>query len=152
MKLKSAYYPPLLCISSSDNTFLQELIRSALTDLRNLSSRIAALSLFSSNETLEDVSTRDLVYILVPFVSAELETRVKATERDERIIHLGMAQRSLRTFVETLNNYDVVPATDGELYVKKVLDVKDPAKKRELKIKQYQKEKELRTRIEVCGC
>jgi immunoglobulin-binding protein 1 len=101
---------------------------------------------------LEDVSTRDLVYLLVPFVSAELETRVKATERDERMIHLEMAQRSLRTFVETSDNYDILPAADRELYEKKVFVVTNPAKKRELKIKQYQKEKELRTRIEVCGC
>jgi hypothetical protein len=98
---------------------------------------------------LEDVATRDLVYLLVPFVSAELEGRVKATERDERMIHLGMAQRYLRTFAETLDNYEIVPAAERELHEKKTSDVRDPAKKRDLKIKQYQKEKELRTRIEV---
>jgi hypothetical protein len=137
----------------TDHISAQELIRSALSDLRSLNSRITTLSLFSSNEALEDVSTRDLVYLLVPFVSAELEGRVKAPERDERLIHLGMAQRYLRTFVETLDNYEIVPATERELREKSTLDIRDPAKRRELKIKQYQKEKELRTRIEVFdGC
>jgi immunoglobulin-binding protein 1 len=90
------------------------------------------------------------VYLLVPFISAELEGRVRAVERDERMVHLGMAQRCLRTFVQTLDNYEIVPAAERELHERKTSDVKDPAKRRELKIKQYQNEKELQTRIEVC--
>lgn len=127
----------------------QELIQSALFDLRSLSSRITALSLFSSNETLEDASTGNLVYLLVPFVNAELEGRVKAIERDERLIHLGIARRCLWTFVNTLDNYEIVPGAERELYHKKTSSVRDPVKRREIKIKQYQKEKDLRTRIEV---
>jgi len=88
----------------------------------------------------------------VPFVSAELESRVKAIERDERMIHLGIAQRCLWTFVETSDNYNIVPAIERDLHEQKTSGVRDPAKKRDLKIKQYQKEKELRTRIEVRGC
>lgn len=107
------------------------------------------LSLFSSNEALEDISTRDLVYLLAPFVSAELEGRVKALERDERMLHLGTAQRYLRSFVETLDNYEIVPADEKELYTQRSSDVKDMAKRRDLKIKQFQKEKDLRSRIEV---
>ena len=129
--------------------FLQDLIRSALTDLRSLSSRVIALSLFSANEALEDISTRDLVYLLVPYVFAQLEGRVKAVERDERMGHLGVAQRCLRTFVDTLDHYEIVPTADRKLHQTKSSDVRDPAKRRELKIKQYQKEKELRTRTEV---
>lgn len=129
---------------------VQELIRSALTDLRSLKSRIATLSLFSSNESLEDISTRDLVYLVVPFVSAELQGRVKTTEHSERMIHLKAAQQDLKTFVDTLDSYKVLPAEEREIYSKKTSDIRDPAKRRELKIKQYQKEKETRTRIEVC--
>ncbi|KZP21163.1 TAP42-like protein [Athelia psychrophila] len=127
----------------------QELIRSALGDLRSLSSRISTLSLFSSNESLEDISTRDLVYLLVPFVAAELQGRVKAIEHDVRMSHLGTAQRYLKSFVGMLEQYEIVPAGDRELYEQRSGNVKDPAKRRELKIKQYQKEKELRTRIEI---
>lgn len=75
---------------------------------------------------------------------------MKAFERDERMLHLGMAQRYLRSFVETLDNYEIVPAAERELYEKRSSNLRDSAKRRELKIKQYQKEKDIRTRIEVC--
>ena len=64
------------------------------------------------------------------------------------MVHLKIAQKRLRTFVDILDNYEIVPAAEKEL-CEKTLDIKDPAKRRGLKIKQYQKEKELRARIEV---
>ena len=82
-------------------------------------------------------------------MAAELQGRVKAIERDIRMAHLGTAQRYLKSFLEMLEQYEVVPTTERELYELRSGSVKDPAKRRELKIKQYQKEKELRTRIEV---
>ena len=89
------------------------------------------------------------MYLLVPFVSAELEGRVRAVERDERILHLGTAQRYFKSFVETLDNYGIVPETEKQLYNQRISDVKDMAKRRDLKIEQFQKEKDLRGRIEV---
>lgn len=88
------------------------------------------------------------MYLLVPFVFAELEGRVKAIERDKRMLHLGTAQRYFTSFVETLDNYGVVPVTEKELYNPRT-SVRDMAKRRDLKIKQFQKEKDLRSRIEV---
>lgn len=89
------------------------------------------------------------MYLLVPFVFAELEGRVRAVERDERILHLGTAQRYFKSFVETLDNYGIVPETEKQLYNQRISDVKDMAKRRDLKIEQFQKEKDLRGRIEV---
>lgn len=89
------------------------------------------------------------MYLLVPFVFAELEGRVRAVERDERILHLGTAQRYFQSFVETLDNYGIVPETEKQLYNQRISDVKDMAKRRDLKIEQFQKEKDLRGRIEV---
>lgn len=85
----------------------------------------------------------------MPFVFAELEGRVRAVERDERILHLGTAQRYFKSFVETLDNYGIVPETEKQLYNQRISDVKDMAKRRDLKIEQFQKEKDLRGRIEV---
>jgi hypothetical protein len=48
-----------------------------------------------------------------------------------------------------LDSYEIVPAAERELYEKRTSDIRNPAKRRELKIQQYQKEKDLRTRIEV---
>lgn len=48
-----------------------------------------------------------------------------------------------------LENYGIIPESEKQLYEHKTSSVTDPAKRRELKIKQYQKEKELRLSIEV---
>lgn len=66
------------------NLHSQELVDSALKDLKDVRTRVAELALFSANETLEDISTRNLVYLLVPFTVAELEGRSRASDRDAR--------------------------------------------------------------------
>ena len=48
-----------------------------------------------------------------------------------------------------MDAYKVVPEAEKQIYSKRASSINDPAKRRELKIKQYQKEKELKTRIEV---
>jgi immunoglobulin-binding protein 1 len=63
-----------------------------LLDLATLNDRIAALSLFSPNEQLEDISTTDLIYLIVPYVYAEVQGRVRTTGRDERLLVLGHLQ------------------------------------------------------------
>jgi immunoglobulin-binding protein 1 len=55
----------------------------------------------------------------------------------------------LRHFISTLENYDVVPRTERELHEKSAPSISNAAARRELKIKQYQKENALRTRIQV---
>ena len=63
-----------------------------MSDLDALHKSVAALSLFSPNESLEDISTRDLIYLLVPYVSAEAQERVMTPERSERIVSLNQSQ------------------------------------------------------------
>jgi TAP42-like family len=70
----------------------QELIDIALKDCRDSRARVADLALFSPNETLDDISTQDLVYLSVPYVSAEIESRARAIERDERLARLREAE------------------------------------------------------------
>ncbi|THG97687.1 hypothetical protein EW026_g4363 [Hermanssonia centrifuga] len=110
---------------------------------------MASLSLFSPNETLADISSRDLVFLFVPFVVAELENRARTTSPQGRIEHIGRAQAYLREFLSQLETYEVVPVREKALYEQRASSVADPAKRRELKIKQYQKEKELRVKIEA---
>ncbi|KAJ3715711.1 serine/threonine protein phosphatase PP2A-associated protein [Lentinula raphanica] len=121
------------------NAETQDIIQSSLTDLRTLQSRIAGLSLFSPNETLEDISTRDLVYLLVPYVHAQVQDRVKTVSKDERLPSLVLTKNLLLNFLQNLDNYEIIPETQ----------LSNPASRRELKIKQYQTEKDLRARIET---
>jgi immunoglobulin-binding protein 1 len=53
---------------------------------------VAALSVFSPNESLEDIGTRDLVYLFVPYALSELCGRVSASEREERLQILDQGQ------------------------------------------------------------
>ncbi|KAJ7137728.1 TAP42-like protein [Mycena epipterygia] len=127
----------------------QDLIGSSLADLKSLSSRILALSLFSPNEILEDISTRDLIYLLVPYALAEVQGRVRASGNDERIAFLGQSQKYVSTFISLLENYEIIPESERTLHAQDPAKIKDPASRRELKIKQYQREKDLRARIET---
>lgn len=52
-------------------------------------------------------------------------------------------------YISSLETYDIVPETDRVLYAQQPFSIRDAAKRREVKIKQYKAEKDLRTRIEV---
>ncbi|KAI9511114.1 TAP42-like protein [Russula earlei] len=126
----------------------QELIHIARTDCRNTHARVADLVLFSPNETLDDISTQDLVYLFVPYVSAEIEARARATERDERLVCLRESEKGFTKFVSDIELYQIVSKSERELYEKNS-SIANPALRRETKIKQYQTEKEIRGRIEA---
>ncbi|KAI9065400.1 serine/threonine protein phosphatase PP2A-associated protein [Trametes sanguinea] len=127
----------------------QELVQSALSDLRQCSTRIAKLALFSPNEQLADIPTRDLVYLLLPYVLSEVQSRVRATEREERLDLVQEVKRHLEAYVHYVELYDIVTAEDKELYGRSASSFVDPAKRRELKIKQFKREKDIKARIEV---
>jgi immunoglobulin-binding protein 1 len=48
-----------------------------------------------------------------------------------------------------MDRYKIVPEEEHALFDQRAMDVVDYSKRRELKIDQYKKEKELRARIEV---
>ncbi|KAI0362517.1 serine/threonine protein phosphatase PP2A-associated protein [Trametes cingulata] len=127
----------------------QELVRSALSDLQQCSTRIAKLSLFSPNEQLADIPTRDLVYLLVPYVLSEVQSRVRATEREDRIDLVKEVKRHLEAYIYYLEHYEIATEEDKELYGRPASSVADPTKRRELKIKQYKREKDIKARIEA---
>ncbi|KAF8503260.1 TAP42-like protein [Russula emetica] len=127
----------------------QELIDIALKDCRNSRARVADLALFSPNETLDDISTQDLVYLFLPYVSADIESRARAIERNERLSRLVEAKQGFTKFVSDLELYEIVSKSERELHGKNASAIADPARRRETKIKQYQAEKEIRTRIET---
>ncbi|OJA19267.1 hypothetical protein AZE42_07098 [Rhizopogon vesiculosus] len=131
------------------NDETQELIQSALADLKELNRRVAALSLFSPNEALEDISTRNLVYLFARYVLAEVQNRIKTTDMDERMTILRQTQVYLKSFIHDLDTYCIVPEAERALYAQTAFSIKDAAKRREVKIKQFKAEKDLRARVEV---
>ncbi|KAH9484117.1 hypothetical protein JR316_0003597 [Psilocybe cubensis] len=127
----------------------QELVEECLKNLRDLHSHIIDLSIFSPNETLEDISTRDLVYLAVPYVFAEVQGRMKTTVRVDRMNSLIQAERYIQNFIGLLEKYEIVPEDERTLFDRKTANVADFSKRRELKINQYKKERELKARIDT---
>ncbi|KAF8918835.1 TAP42-like protein [Mucidula mucida] len=124
----------------------QELIQACLADLTKIQQRVSDFALFSSNETLEDISTHDLLYLSVPYVCAEVQGRVRTTEREERLPSLVLAQSLYQSYISSLETYGIITEADTKLFGQLPASA---ASRRELKIKQYQHEKDLRTRIDV---
>lgn len=58
-------------------------------------------------------------------------------------------QNYVKSFILLLEKYEVIPADERALYDVKATKVADFAKRRELKINQFKKEKDLRVRVEV---
>jgi hypothetical protein len=71
---------------------MKELVISSLSTLKKVHSRIVELSLFSPNETVEDVTTHDLIYLALPFVLAEAQSRQQLDTRSERLESLAQTQ------------------------------------------------------------
>ena len=71
---------------------MQKLVTSSLSNLRKVHSRIIELSLFSPNETVEDITTRDLIYLTLPFVLSEAQSREPLESRSERLESLTQTQ------------------------------------------------------------
>ncbi|TEB26606.1 serine/threonine protein phosphatase PP2A-associated protein [Coprinellus micaceus] len=154
VSLPSLYSGALLALSNAYNlppssTEKEELVISSLSTLKKVHSRIVELSLFSPNETVEDVTTHDLIYLTLPFVLAEAQSRQQLDTRSERLASLAQTQRYVKGFVSLLETYNIVPGAERELYGKQASGIRDPAKKRQLKIDQFKKEKELKARIQT---
>ncbi|KAF8749443.1 TAP42-like family [Rhizoctonia solani] len=85
----------------------------ALRDLRQVAQAVSDLQLFSRNETLEDISTKQLVYLTVPYATAELLLALPSAEPAIRKDILGQAE-ALRSqtlaanIEEPSNNYDSI--------------------------------------------
>lgn len=155
MSLSSLFTQSLVNASKAANgstldEATQQLLYRSMKDLSVLQGRIDALGLFSPNETLDDISTRNLVYLSVPYVKAEIQNRIRTLDPDERIASLGLVKEQFRQFVTTLDNYGIVGEEDKDLYGRDASAVSNPTLRRELKIKQYKREKELKGKLEVC--
>ena len=148
-------------------------MQSALGDLRQVRMRIRELVLFSPNERLDDISTRDLVYLTLPYVFAEVENRVRTTERMDRmsvlsstivcpplppflllafvwfISMVGLVKECHRAFVRQLEHYEIVQEDEKNIYSYKSSSLANPAKRREVKVNQYKKTKKIKDHIQV---
>jgi immunoglobulin-binding protein 1 len=112
------------------------------------------LSLFSPNETLEDITSGDLQYLPINYRLGELILRVSNSDRKNS---LAEARDAFERYLTLLDHYEILSAADKKLYKTYVnaptkfstISTTDPNARRGAKIANFQQEKELKKKLEV---
>lgn len=122
-------------------------------------SQISVLSLFSSNEGLEDLNTNDLPYLLVNYHLAELIQKIPSPtpSPDERKRLLAQAREAYERYLHLLDSYEgllnptykklLERYTDSPTEFSVVSSTSDPNARRNAKIANFKAEKELRQKL-----
>ncbi|CAI6332557.1 unnamed protein product [Periconia digitata] len=140
---------------SNDATFQDSLFHAIATyeSCLKLSEHV---SLFSPNESLDDISSSDLEYMSIAYHLAELVQKLRTTDIASRKTNLLEARNYYERFMKLLDSYDMLSSSDGKLWEAYTDDkdhfstanTKDAAARREVKIARFREEKELKQKLE----
>ena len=138
----------------SNSTAFQQNLLSAIQLYEECLGIADRISLFSPNETLEDVGTADLQFMLLSYRLAELFLRVNGQQ--QRKANLQRAQKSYERYLKLLDNYDMLGKDDAALLERfyhapdtfSTASTIDAAARREAKIKRFKEEKALKQKLE----
>ncbi|KAK8051886.1 TAP42-like family protein [Apiospora rasikravindrae] len=120
---------------------------------------ISQVSLFSNNESLEDINTSDLPYLLVSYRIAELLQKISVSSPLERRAALRTTREAYEQFLHLLDNYALLSPSDLKLFALyqedperfSTISTTDPAARRNAKIANFKHEKELKQKLEYMG-
>ncbi|KAK5165183.1 Type 2A phosphatase-associated protein 42 [Saxophila tyrrhenica] len=138
---------------SNSSTF-QDNVRSALQLYEQCLQIADRISLFSPNETLEDINTADLQYLLLNYRLADIVLRLN--NLSQRKANLQQAQARYERYLKQLDSYDILPKTDAALLEQyqdapttfSTASTSDPAARRDAKIRRFKEEKALKQKLE----
>ncbi|PYH44537.1 IGBP1/TAP42 family protein [Aspergillus saccharolyticus JOP 1030-1] len=128
-------------------------VNAVIAKLEECQRLVSLLSLFSSNEALEDISTGDLQYLTVEYLLADLLQRTYTNDREAS---LRRALSQYERFLSRLDEYEILSAGDKKLYERyaanpssfSLTPTNDAAVRREVKINRFREEKELKQKLE----
>ncbi|KAH8714060.1 type 2A phosphatase-associated protein 42 [Phaeosphaeriaceae sp. PMI808] len=114
------------------------------------------VSLFSPNETLEDISSSDLQYLAINYHLAELNQKIFTPDVSLRKATMLRARDHYDSFLKLLDSYDILSASDSRLLEAYTDDkatfstasTKDAAARRDAKIARFRQEKDLKRKLE----
>ncbi|KAF4541667.1 TAP42-like protein [Lasiodiplodia theobromae] len=137
----------------SNSDAYQQKLSSAIATYEECLKVADRVSLFSPNETLEDVSSGDIQYMIINYHLAELLQRIVGTDRKATLLS---ARGCYEKFMKLLDSYDVLSKPDAKLYEKyqespnsfSTASTSDAAARRETKIARFRAEKELKAKLE----
>lgn len=93
------------CADPPGSSSFQLRVRTALTQLQEAARMVEQLELFSRNEDLEEVSTTDLRYLLLPALRGALT--LKITSREQRLNNVRAARDLFMDFLSRCKDYQV---------------------------------------------
>ncbi|KAI0970645.1 TAP42-like family protein [Xylaria arbuscula] len=117
---------------------------------------IDRISLFSPNESLEDLATSDLPYLLVFYHIAELLQKVPTSSPLERRRVLTSTRDAYEKFLHLLDSYSILAPRDSKFLAEynedpssfSTISTSDPNARRNAKIANFKAEKELKQKLE----
>lgn len=134
------------------------LLASCLSILKQCSQLVDQLALFSTNEDLEDISTNNIQYLGIDYLLAEL--RMKAYNPTNRKTQLDESSQLFEHFLTRMHEYSLLTSSDKKLLeaykddrrnFRIVGDNAGMEAKRNTKIKRFQEEKALKSRLKLLG-
>ncbi|GAA6029410.1 hypothetical protein JCM8097_003664 [Rhodosporidiobolus ruineniae] len=134
--------------ASPNDPTIQALLTSTLSDLTLANKLINHLGVLSPNETLDDISTRDLRCLLVDALQGHLCTLVRTTGGEDRLNWLKRAKSHFTTYLKQVEQYEVVPPAKRDALAGPAASVTDPARRRAGKIAQFKMEREIKETLE----
>ncbi|KAJ6102539.1 hypothetical protein N7486_004966 [Penicillium sp. IBT 16267x] len=128
-------------------------VNATIAKFQECQRQISILSLFSSNESLDDVSSGDLQYMTLEYHLAELIQREPSADR-ESVLRRALEQ--YEKFLTRLNEYELLSKGDRKLFETYMASpsaftlapVNDAATRRDTKVRRFREEKELRQKLE----
>jgi hypothetical protein len=93
---------------------------SHLQPFLNLEKSVESLSLFSSNEELQDIATGDLKYLLLDYILSQIYASLSFQSPSERLIQLKLALKYHQQFNDRIEIY--IPAFDKSIETNHSLD------------------------------
>ena len=138
--------------SNSQN--YQDKLRHAIATFEQCSKVADQVSLFSPNETADDISSTDLQYLSIDYWLGDLIPRQRSSARKPL---LQQSQGAYERYLGRLEDYDLFSKDDKKLYERfqenkaafSLLGNGDTTQKRNIKIARYRQEKDLKQKFEV---
>lgn len=120
----------------------------AKEQLDTLESSAHLAGVISKNETIEDVSTSSIKYLLIPYLFSRLHCAYQGNQ-PERLSNLKQGRRYLIQYFESLDNIGLLSSEDSERYLDNSIEVKlTPHQAREQKINRFKAEKAATRKLE----
>ncbi|KAJ5881299.1 uncharacterized protein N7473_012352 [Penicillium subrubescens] len=131
----------------------RDAVNATIAKFHECQRQIGILSLFSSNESLDDMSTGDIQYMTLEYHLAELSQRGPSADREAT---LRRALEQYERFITRLDEYELLSAGDKKFFEQYMANpstftlapLNDAAARRDIKVRRFREEKELKEKLE----